>query len=150
MERFMALVEPPLSGGSEQHVPKGAAVPLLGFAQAGDGGYFDDGGYPAGFGWDLIELPAASANRTYALKVQGDSMLPLYRNGDTLIVEPEAQVRTGDRVVVKTRQGEVLAKLLRRKSPEAVELQSLNPDHPDRTFGAGEIEWIARIAWASQ
>ncbi len=149
MDRFMTLTEPPLSGKGAKP-GAGLAVPLLGFAQAGDGGYFDDGGYPAGYGWDVIELPAAGARHAYALKVQGDSMLPLYRDGDTLIVEPEAQVRTGDRVVVKTRQGEVLAKRLCRQTPQTVELQSLNPDHPDRTLDIGEIEWIARIAWASQ
>ncbi|MCR9137759.1 MAG: helix-turn-helix transcriptional regulator [Alphaproteobacteria bacterium] len=150
MERFMALVEPARTQSVEKPSERSASVPLLGFAQAGDGGYFDDGGYPAGHGWDLVDLPAASAGHTYALKVQGDSMLPLYRNGDTLIVEPEAQIRTGDRVVVKTKQGEVLAKKLRRQTVDVVELQSLNPDHPDRTFDAGEIEWIARIVWASQ
>lgn len=146
----MALVEPARTDPTGRPSGRLASVPLLGFAQAGDGGYFDDGGYPAGHGWDHIDLPAAGARHTYALKVQGDSMLPLYRNGDTLIVEPEAQIRTGDRVVVKTKQGEVLAKRLRRQTSDIVELQSLNPDHPDRTFEAGEIEWIARIVWASQ
>src|SRR5438034_7634314 len=33
------------------------SVPLLGFAQAGAGGYFDDGGFPAGKGWDEVGLP---------------------------------------------------------------------------------------------
>lgn len=150
MERFIALVDPARTD-RPKHRPVGrASVPLLGFAQAGDGGYFDDGGYPAGHGWDLIDLPTAGAGHTYALKVQGNSMMPLYRNGDTLIVDPETQIRTGDRVVVKTRQGEVLAKKLRRQTSDTVELQSLNPDHPDRTFEAGEIDWIARIVWASQ
>ena len=77
-------------------------------------------------------------------------MLPVYRNGDTLIVDPEANVRTGDRVVVKTRSGEVMAKLLAKNSSQIVTLKSLNPDHSDRTFEPSEIEWIARIAWASQ
>src|SRR3954447_9941076 len=27
-------------------------VPVIGFAQAGAGGYFDDAGYPTGEGWD--------------------------------------------------------------------------------------------------
>ena len=36
-------------------------------------------------------------------------MTPLYRNGDTLIVDPEAQVRSGDRVVVRTANGEIMA-----------------------------------------
>src|SRR5271155_3550450 len=34
------------------------AVPLLGFAEAGSGGYFDDGGFPDGGGWNEIAFPA--------------------------------------------------------------------------------------------
>ena len=66
------------------------------------------------------------------LKVQGNSMLPLYRDGDVLIVVPSAPVRRGDRVVVKTRSGEVMAKVLERRTPKAIELVSLNPEHPER------------------
>jgi phage repressor protein C with HTH and peptisase S24 domain len=125
-------------------------VPLLGFAQAGAGGFFDDAGFPAGQGWDLVELPARQGEGSYALKVQGDSMLPLYRDGDVLIVTPGAQVRKGDRVVVKTNDGEVMAKLLERQTARAVELVSLNPEHPNRTLAMSEVEWVARIVWASQ
>src|SRR3981081_2897173 len=35
------------------------SVPLLGFAQAGAGGYFDDSGFPSGKGWDEVALPSA-------------------------------------------------------------------------------------------
>jgi phage repressor protein C with HTH and peptisase S24 domain len=66
--------------------------------------------------------------------VQGDSMLPLYRDGDILIVEPGAQIRRGDRVVVRSREGEVMAKVLNRQTPRSVELISINPDHPNRSF----------------
>ncbi len=127
-----------------------STVPLLGFAQAGAGGYFDDAGFPAGQGWDLIELPAAAGEGSYALQVQGDSMLPLYRHGDTLVVEPGAPVRKGDRVVVKTTAGEVMAKVLDKRSAAAVELISINPEHPPRRVPASEVEWMARIVWASQ
>ena len=37
------------------------SVPLLGFAEAGAGGYFDDGGFPVGKGWDEV---GASLGRT--------------------------------------------------------------------------------------
>jgi phage repressor protein C with HTH and peptisase S24 domain len=77
-------------------------------------------------------------------------MLPLYRDGDVLIVEPGAQIRRGDRVVVKTAGGEVMAKVLVRQTPRSIELLSLNPEHPNRTFELNEVEWIARIIWASQ
>lgn len=129
---------------------QGSTVPLIGFAQAGAGGFFDDAGFPAGQGWDLIDLPAAAGEGSYALEVQGDSMLPLYRHGDMLVVQPNAVVRKGDRVVVKTTSGEVMAKVLERRTPTSVDLVSLNPDHPQRRLAAGEVEWLARIVWASQ
>ncbi|MEY9561802.1 phage repressor protein C with HTH and peptisase S24 domain [Sinorhizobium fredii] len=77
-------------------------------------------------------------------------MLPLYRDGDVLIVDPGAQVRRGDRVVLKSREGEVMAKILARQTSRGVELLSLNPDHPNRSFEMKDVEWIARIVWASQ
>lgn len=127
-----------------------STVPLIGFAQAGAGGFFDDAGFPAGQGWDLIDLPTAAGEGSYALEVQGDSMLPLYRHGDMLVVQPNAAVRKGDRVVVKTTSGEVMAKVLERRTPTSVDLVSLNPDHPQRRLAASEVEWLARIVWASQ
>jgi phage repressor protein C with HTH and peptisase S24 domain len=84
------------------------------------------------------------------LKIAGDSMLPAYRDGDVIIVSPAALVRRSDRVVVKTKDGEVMVKELKHKSPRTIELRSLNPDHPDRALPAADVVWIARIVWASQ
>lgn len=126
------------------------SVPLIGFAQAGVGGFFDDGGFPVGQGWEEIAPPTGASESAYALKVSGDSMMPLYREGDIIIVDPSAQVRKGDRVVAKTRDGEVLAKTLERKTSKLIELKSINPDHETLSFKPEELEWIARIVWASQ
>src|ERR1700731_5362483 len=41
------------------------SVPLLGFAEAGSGGYFDDGGFPVGKGWDQVGLPAVNDEHVY-------------------------------------------------------------------------------------
>ncbi len=125
-------------------------IPLIGFAQAGTEGYFDDAGYPAGGGWDEIPFPGLGDPYAYALEVTGDSMEPVFRDGDTVIVSPQANIRRGDRVVVKTKSGEVMTKLLLRQSARKVDLQSLNPDHEDRSLSIDEVEWIARVVWASQ
>ncbi len=124
-------------------------VPLLGMAQAGTGGYFDDGGFPVGQGWDEIALPGTGEN-VFALQVSGESMMPLYRDGDRLIVERNAVCRKGDRVVVRTVEGEVMAKVLHRKTSRSVELLSVNPAHANRTLAMKDIDWMARIIWASQ
>ena len=124
--------------------------PLIGFAQAGSGGFFDDGGFPVGTGWEEVAFPGVTDEKAYALEISGDSMLPLYRDGDTIIVAPTATVRRGDRVVVKTVEGEVLAKQLRRQTAKTVELASLNPEHADRVLNLSEIAFMARVIWASQ
>jgi phage repressor protein C with HTH and peptisase S24 domain len=126
------------------------SVPLLGFAEAGSGGYFDDGGFPVGEGWDEIAFPQLSDEHAYALEISGASMEPAYRNGDMIIVSPGAPIRRGDRVVVRTRSGEVMAKELMRRTAKSIELRSLNAEHADRALAASDVLWIARILWASQ
>ena len=126
------------------------AVPLIGFAEAGDGGYFDDGGFPVGKGWEEIPFPQVSDPHAYALEISGDSMKPAYRDGDVIIVSPAATVRRGDRVVVKTKDDEVMVKELRRKTTKSIELRSLNSEHRDRTLQMSDVLWVARIMWASQ
>ncbi|GGD09126.1 S24 family peptidase [Aureimonas glaciei] len=149
IEQFTALMSGRSPAAASLLAP--ASVPLLGFAEAGAGGYFDDSGFPVGQGWDEIALPqTGGAEPVYALEVSGQSMMPLYRDGDIVIVSPGASVRRGDRVVVRTRAGEVMAKILQRRTSKTVELASVNPDYPDLQFAVDDIEWIARILWASQ
>lgn len=126
------------------------AIPLIGLARAGKGGFFDDAGFPAGGGWEQIAFPKVDDANAYALEITGDSMEPVYRDGDVIVVSPNAQVRRGDRVVVKTRDGEVLAKVLARQTVRTVELASFNPAHPPLTLPAEAVAWMARIVWASQ
>jgi phage repressor protein C with HTH and peptisase S24 domain len=143
LDQFVALI-------SDQTRAPAESMRLIGFAQAGAGGFFDDGGFPAGEGWDEIPFPAVEDEHAYALEISGDSMHPAYRDGTIIIVSPAAPIRRGDRVVVKTRAGEVMAKELKRKTAKSLELKSLNPDHPDRMLTVEDVLWVARIVWASQ
>ena len=124
------------------------ALPLIGLAQAGNGGFFDDAGFPVGSGWEEIEFPAVADEHAYALEISGDSMMPLFRDGDTVIVSPGAPVRRGDRVIVKTREGEVLAKELKRRTAKTIELKSITPQYDDRVLSLDDVNWMARILWA--
>ncbi|HEX7777394.1 MAG TPA: helix-turn-helix transcriptional regulator [Parvibaculum sp.] len=143
LEEFVLLVE-------GKATPHQRAVPLIGLAQAGRGGYFDDAGFPVGGGWDEVSFPDVNDENAYALEVTGDSMAPVYREGDVIVVSPAASVRRGDRVVVKTMAGEVMAKVLARRTAKSVELVSLNPAYEARLLKPEEILWMARIIWASQ
>jgi phage repressor protein C with HTH and peptisase S24 domain len=143
VEAFVTLITDSASTAAQ-------AVPLIGFAEAGAGGYFDDGGFPVGKGWDEIAFPAVNDEHAYALEISGDSMTPAYRDGDVIVVSPAAPIRRGDRVVAKTKKGEVMVKELKRKTSKSIELKSINSEHPDRTLAVRDVVWIARIVWASQ
>ncbi len=127
----------------------GRAIPIVGMARAGADGFFDEQGFPRS-AEETVRFPDLGEGRVYALEIAGDSMEPMYRAGDMVIVQPGADLRRGDRVVVRTRAGEVMAKVLGRRNEQSVELISLNPAHPAREIPAAEIDWLARILWASQ
>jgi phage repressor protein C with HTH and peptisase S24 domain len=136
-----------LIGDSARTAP---TVPLLGLAQAQANGAFDDGGFPAGKGWQAMALPSVDDEHAFALEITGDEMRPAYRDGDVILVSPTTPIRRGDRVVIKTTLGEVMIRELTRRTAKALELQSLNPAQPDRTIAAADVAWIARIVWATQ
>lgn len=128
----------------------GRSVPLIGLAQAGNQGFFDDAGFPVGAGWEEVIFPGLDDAACYALEISGDSMLPVYRPGDRIVVAPHAQPRRGDRVVAKLRSGEVMAKELGRTTARTVELISLNAEYETRVLDVSDLVWVARIVWASQ
>ena len=126
-------------------------IPLLGLAKAGREGYFDSAGYPLSTGdWDGIEFPIQIGKGVYALEVSGDSMEPVYREGDKLVVQPDTEVRAHDRVVVKLKTGEVMVKELQRKTAKQIELKSLNPEYNLITVNPEDLCWMARVIWVSQ
>lgn len=125
-------------------------LPLLGYAEAGQEGYFDDSGYPVGKGWDEVTPPAANEPRAFVLEISGKSMEPVYREGDHIVVSPDQTPRRGDRVVVRTRGGEVMVKQLGREGAQKIELLSLNPDFPPVTLSRKDVDWMYRVTWASQ
>ena len=144
LEDFLRLVEP--TGSLRRSM-----LPMIAMTQASAGRIFTEEGLPtSGPGWDEIEFPDFGQERVFALEVTGASMAPLYRDGDVLIVSPTASTRKGDRVVVCTTSGEILAQELKRRSAKTLELTSFAKDAEDRTIPAEDIAWVARIMWARQ
>lgn len=84
------------------------------------------------------------------MPVTGSAMEPLYRAGDVLVISPNAKTNPHDRVVIKTTDGQMLAKVLLRKTSTTIELASITPDEQKTDLPLKDIDWLARIIWASQ
>jgi phage repressor protein C with HTH and peptisase S24 domain len=143
LDQFVALI-------SDEARPPGKTLPVTSFAEVGVSGRFDDHGFPSDQGWDTLPFPAVEDIHAYALEIAGDSLLPMYRDGAHIIVSPTAPIRRGDRVVVKTRSGEVMLRELKRKNAKTLELKSLCPEQVEGVLVVEDVLWVARIVWASQ
>jgi phage repressor protein C with HTH and peptisase S24 domain len=143
METFVQLIDDP--DRSSAH-----GVPMIELAQAATDGHFDDTGHPAGKGWEELAFPAIADDSAYALRIVGDSMTPIYRDGSVIVVSPAATVRKDDRVLVKTKDGEITLREFKRRTPKVVELRALTRAQQDETLPARDVMWMARIVWASQ
>ena len=122
----------------------------VGFAETDAAGFFSASGLPKGSDVNWLDVPAGMEDGAYALKVQGDAMVPLYRDGDVVIVAPSAVVQDGDRVVVQTKDGEVLVRVLLHATDDQIELLTFNPAHTNSILARGNVDSMMRIIWASQ
>jgi phage repressor protein C with HTH and peptisase S24 domain len=95
-------------------------------------------------------IPTFDDEHAYALEISGNSMEPVYRDGTVVVVSPAAPIRRGDRVVVKTTDGEVMARELKRRTAKSIELRSLNSLRTVHILPVSKVAWTARIMWASQ
>jgi phage repressor protein C with HTH and peptisase S24 domain len=126
------------------------AYPMIGLARAGRAGIFDETGRPGNKGWDAVEAPDLGDQSAWALRITGETLLPVYRPGDVVIVTPDTAAKRGDRVVVRTAKGEVMVRELLRRNAREVSLRSFNRRQRDVTLSMADIDWVARIGWARQ
>lgn len=149
MSDFVAMVD----GFDTCKSKQTATIPVIDFAQAGTQDFFDEEGCPQGDRWNEIQFPDYNASHddgNYALEISDDLMQPLYRNGDVLVISPKAQLRHGDRIVLKTTAGDVMAKELVKQNAARIEVKSFNPEHKNEEISMKDISWIGRIIWVSQ
>ena len=111
---------------------------------------FDEAGFPIGDDWDEIDFPSLEDSHPYALEVRGDGMLPIYRDGDLLVLSPVASIRRHDRVVLRTTAGALVAGMLLRRTAQRIELAAFTAGAGARVFPIKEVAWLARILWVGQ
>jgi len=147
IENFLAIcralnISPALLLGGEDQGP--LRVPVVGIVSAGEGWVQTDELAGEAIEFDL------GAHDTIGLEVRGDSMAPVYRNGDFLICHrqfgPNADNCIGLDCVIKTASGQNFVKILRRGSrPARFNLRSYNPAVEDIEDVA--LAWAAPVAW---
>lgn len=117
------------------------AVPLLDVVQAGT--WTETGAaFPISQAAEMLAVDRALGRHAFALTIMGDSMLPLFREGDRIIVDPDIEPHPGDFVVAKRDVDDhTTFKQLRIRPPDGkgrpvFELRPLNDAWPTLTIDA--------------
>lgn len=104
----------------------------------------------AGYDWlaeenvvDYITLKESIPNikEYYALRITGDSMLPLLSDGDLVIVHDQDDVESGQTAVVLINGDEATVKKV-IKTNEGIELHAMNPYYPIKKFTYDEMNSV--------
>lgn len=129
----------------------GASIPVVGIAQLGPDGFWDDGQYPQGHGDGVVVWPSGDED-AYSLQCKGESMSPRIRHGEYVVVEPNHVIIPGDEVRVKTIDGQSMIKIFLYERDGRVHLDSVNNHFGQTIIDRDQIDkfhYVAGIAKAA-
>lgn len=121
-----------------------AKIPLVSWEKAGALSEMMDVFQP----WDAeewIESSVPKRPRTFALRVENDSMEPDFPPGTILIVDPDLEPRPGDFIIAKHPDGDPTFKRLTVDGGERF-LKPMNPQYPLRPLGEARIIGVVRAS----
>ena len=134
----------------------GRALPIVAFSRVADGDCFDNQGRPQGSAWGRTTPNLATADAdSYAIEINGRDFDSVYRDGDVIVISPAAEIRRGDRVLVGTAGAGVQIRRLGRRDTDGIYVEPLADDTSANAgltqfVAADQVQWLARIVWASQ
>jgi repressor LexA len=145
MERIAKALEVEPADLISERAPRQKTVPLVGYVGAG-AMYYPDPVAGPWVGFDEVEAPPG-VDDVVAVKARGDSMSPVYRDGDLLYFRRNGQLVhefVGRDCVVQVRNGPVYVKTLARSRVDGLyTLRSYNSADVENV----DIEWAAPILW---
>jgi len=119
-------------------------IPIIGTAKLGTDGFYEELSPYEGGGDGFIEM-ATQDPQAYGLRVRGQSMFPSIRDGWFVLIEPNGQLRTGEYVLIKLKDGRKMVKELLFNRSSSIEVMSVNGGER-MTFDFPDIESTHAVA----
>lgn len=110
-------------------------IPILGTVKAG----YDYLAQENVIDYIAFKVDGTDKENYYALNVVGDSMTPLFDDGDTVIVHKQEEFKNGDNCVVLINGNEATIKKV-YKGNTGIELKAVNPYYPPRIYSEEDIK----------
>jgi repressor LexA len=123
-------------------------VPLLSWAMAGT---LDNGALDGGYDYTGVIAIDIKDPKAFGVQIKGNSMEPKIEEGASAIVCPSWTLRSGDTVICRTIEGDVMCKVYQPKNGgELVILSSYNPGYVPVVLKREEIAWIYPVGQVVQ
>jgi phage repressor protein C with HTH and peptisase S24 domain len=126
------------------------ALPAINMDDAMTFDCFDTEGAPAGDKWDSMDIPVLMDNTCFIIEMNDDSMDPVIRRDDVLVVSPDSGARRGDRALVRLKDGTLLVRELLRRTVNRIEVLAYNKDPREEEIDPKDLDWLARIVCIAQ
>ena len=110
-------------------------IPILGTVKAG----YDYLAQENIIDYITFNVDGTDKENYYALNVVGDSMTPLFDDGDTVIIHKQEEFKNGDNCVVLINGDEATIKKV-YKGTTGIELKAVNPYYPPRIYSEEDIK----------
>lgn len=126
---------------SETNLPARRRIPVVSWVHAGSADFADE----------YVDDDECIVQEAFGLRVEGDSMEPLFHDGDLIIIDPTAEPRPGDYVIARLiDEGQTTFKKLRIKGMNnegqaVMELIPLNPDYETYNSESTRFQIIGKV-----
>ena len=128
------------TGSNVKAISAGIAMPIINRIAAGYPNHFTDLDYPPSVADEYIRCPDVHDPQAFAAYVSGDSMEPLYREGDIVVFSPNTDVRSGDDCFIRFEgDGGTTFKRSYQDDPGAIRLQPLNNKYPSQVYRTEQV-----------
>jgi len=101
--------------------------------------------------WEVPQVPVptelARVRRVSAFRAVDDSMTPTVQDGDTVFIDPDAEVSPGDIALVKYDDTVVCKRWQPDAASGRILLYSDAPGNPPKSVAESEVEWRVRVVY---
>jgi SOS-response transcriptional repressor LexA len=119
------------------------SLPVLSWAQAGQATEY--GEIPAD--WDEVVPSDVSDEKSFGVRLRGDSMEPRFSDGDIAILLPSLAPTNGDIVVANLKDEGVLCKIMHvQLDKNLIILSSYNPAYPPMERHREQFNWMFPVS----
>lgn len=146
MSDFVALID---DAPAAQARPAELKMKSIRWSKVADDS-FDRSGFPVDGDWEEVEYPSIDDPRAYIIELDKDVAQDFCRPGSLLVVSPSSSVRRHDRVLVKSRNGDLRLGTIKRKTAQHFTLVENDGDDGETALSVKDIAWMVRVIWVSQ